>query len=120
MHTLLTRARALCLLLALLGGGFGLPLYDAVTYHARVRPSTPESPRLGNSSLIPSVSSQSHAATCALGLITMAGRGTPALGAGLLLAMATVESPPLVSPPSPPELIRPSTTRSRAPPAVTA
>jgi hypothetical protein len=120
MHTLLTRARALCLLLALMGGGFGLPLYDAATYHTRLAPRTAESPRLGKSALIPSVSSQSHATTCALGLITMAGRGTPALGTGLVLTLVRDEVPPLPLSSVPPELIRPSSTRSRAPPAVTA
>jgi hypothetical protein len=120
MHTLVSRARALCLLLALLGGGFGFPLYDAVTYHARVLRTHSESHRLGNASLLPSVKSQSHTATCALGLITLAGRGAPALGTGLVLAIAMVESSPLPSPPTAPELIRPSSTRSRAPPAATA
>ena len=116
------RFKALLLLLALLGGGFGLPLYDAAVYHARRPTSDAETGRLREVSSLRThaVTSQSHATTCALNLITLAGRGSPALGTGLVLAIARTETSPLPLPPVAPALIRSSSTRSRAPPAVTA
>ena len=122
MRILRSRAPALWLLLALLGGGFGLPLYDAATYHARLRPNHRELSESGNASVLQNhaLNRPSHAASCALGLITLAGRGTPALGPAFLLATVRLEPALLPSPSATPELIRFSSIHSRAPPAATA
>jgi len=122
MRTLAGRAKALYLLLALLGGGFGLPLYDGVVYHARRPANDAEGSRLADVSSLHTraVATQSHSSTCALSLITLAGRGSPGLGTGILLAIARTERALLPLPPVAPAQIRTSSTRSRAPPAVTA
>jgi hypothetical protein len=122
MGTLTARAKALCLLLALLGGGFAFPLYDAVVYHSRVPANSPRSPRVRSTCHVPdhAVTAQSHSATCALGLVTIAGRGAPAVAAGAVLALLRTEFHPLPPAAVTPELVRFSTTRSRAPPVITA
>jgi hypothetical protein len=122
MRTLRSRAPALWLLLALLGGGFGLPLYDAAAYHMRLRSNHVEGNDAGIESALQNhaLNRPSHAASCVLGLITLAGRGTPALGPAFLLATLRLESAPLPSPAAAPELIRFSSIHSRAPPVVTA
>jgi hypothetical protein len=122
MGTLVARGKALGLLLALLGGSFVLPLYDAAAYHSRVSASHANNAALGGASQTrhEAITTQTHGATCALGLITIAGRGAPALALGPVLAFARMELAPLVPVAVTPDLFRSSTARSRAPPAITA
>lgn len=122
MDTLIARGKALCLLVALLGGSFVLPLYDAAAFHSRASASGANSSAIGGASRAHhhTFTHQTHGATCALGLITLAGRGTPSLAVGAVLVVERTECAPLTPAPVTPDLFRSSTTRSRAPPAISA
>jgi hypothetical protein len=105
------RLQALLLLLALLGGGFGLPLFDAVVFHARPLASA-------ESSVAPEGAPAAHTQLCILdhaGLLEGGMRSSGHETLAVLPAVGTVPvAPDSANLPADPALLPPS----RAPPVV--
>jgi hypothetical protein len=107
----LRRTGSLVLLLALVGGGLGLPLFDAVVFHSPGRAAWPER-TLGTPG-----SAAGHAQVCILGRFAPQSRGLPAPVAQP--AIVAVERAPEPYRPAalPLSQSRPTLQESRAPPA---
>jgi hypothetical protein len=110
----LRRIGSLTLLLALVGGGLGLPLFDAVVFHAPGRKAPPER-ALGTEGAL-----AGHASVCILGRVAPQSRGLPSLPPASTLS--TTDQLPV--PPAPATLPAAeshlSLQQSRAPPALPA
>ncbi|HEY7027756.1 MAG TPA: hypothetical protein VH438_09140 [Gemmatimonadales bacterium] len=88
------RLKALVLFAALVGGGFGLPVFDALAFHSKPGVSQPQGETLSAPGR-----DVGHGAVCALSLARNVGRCTPAIPtqiAGLLLS--AVRTRPLATP----------------------
>lgn len=110
----LRRIGSLTLLLALVGGGLGLPLYDALVFHSggRVAPlertlAAPDSPT-------------GHAQVCVLGRAAALSGGFPALPAGLAIHVVEQLAEPFQPSALPDSQSGPPLQASRAPPALPA
>lgn len=110
----LRRTASLALLLAFVGGGFGLPLFDALVYHSPGRAAPPER-TLG----VPG-SATGHTQVCVLGRVAPHSRGLPALPATLAVHVVELISEPFHPTTLPVSQSGPILQESRAPPALLA
>lgn len=114
MLTHLRRIGSLALLLALVGGGLGLPLFDAVMFHS------PTSGPLPERALTTEDGAPSHTSVCILGRLAPLSRGLPAPAAVIELTVTGEISSPSVPAALPPAETPPTPQQSRAPPALLA
>ena len=70
MRPLTRRLQALLLLLTLVGGSFGLPIYDAVVYHSALEHTQPRANGVAGAS-----AASAHSVSCAIDLATRCGTG---------------------------------------------
>ncbi len=70
MRSLTVRLQALLLLLTLVGGSFGLPVFDAVVYHSALAQAQPSPYSIAGES-----ASSAHGVTCAIDLANRCGTG---------------------------------------------
>ena len=111
MQTFAQRLHALLLLLTLVGGGFGLPLYDAVVYHSALEHTQPRANSIASES-----ATSAHGVTCAMDLASRCGSGiAPFTGSGIAPSLS-VRTPILRPIPVAPTQSWPASTHSRAPP----
>ena len=111
MRTLTLRLQALLLLLTIVGGSFGLPLYDAVLYHSALTHAQPRANGVAGES-----ATTAHGVTCAIDLASRCGSGiAPFTDLGLALGVAVRTAVLRSSHIAPPQTWHAST-QSRAPP----
>jgi hypothetical protein len=108
--TRLRRAGSLALLLSLVGGGLGLPVFDAVVFHTPGRGNPPERTLAAPGSVA------GHAQVCILGRIAPQSRGLPAPSAQLVIVAVERPSEPYLPAAMPASQSRPTLQLSRAPP----
>jgi hypothetical protein len=111
MRTIALRLQALLLLLTLVGGGFGLPLYDAVVYHSALEHAQPRSNSVASES-----ATSTHGVTCAMDLASRCGTGLTAFPDLGLLPGPSVRTTILRPLPVAPTQTWLASTHSRAPP----
>jgi hypothetical protein len=111
MRTIAQRLQALLLLLTLVGGGFGLPLFDAVAYHSALEHAQARSNSIASES-----ATSTHGVTCAMDLASRCGTGIAAftgLGLAPVPSFRTTSLRPIPVVPTQTWL---ASTHSRAPP----
>ncbi len=111
MRTIAQRLQALLLLLTLVGGGFGLPLYDAVVYHSALEHAQARSNSIASES-----ATSAHGVTCAMDLASRCGTGLTAFTALGLVPAPSVRTTILRPLPVAPRQTWLASTHSRAPP----
>ena len=111
MRTFAQRLQALLLLLTLVGGGFGLPLYDAVVYHSAL-----EHAQARSNSIAGENATSAHGVTCAMDLASRCGTGIAAFTDLGLAPVPSVRTTILRPIPVAPAQTLPASTHSRAPP----
>jgi hypothetical protein len=114
MRTHLRRLCSLALLLALVGGGVGLPLFDALVFHTPGRAAPPER------TLAAPGSAAGHTQVCVLGRLAPHSRGLPALPVGLAIHTVEQVAEPFQPSALPVSKSGPTLQQSRAPPALLA
>jgi hypothetical protein len=111
MRSLTVRLQALLLLLTLVGGSLGLPVFDAVVYHSALAHTQPQTNSIAGES-----TTTTHGVTCALDFATRCGTGIAPV-ADLTLSLIPAVRTVVVRVDSPPPAQHPfATTQSRAPP----
>ena len=111
MRTLTLRLQALLLLLTVVGGSFGLPLYDAAVYHSALNHAQPRANSVASES-----ATTAHGIICAIDLASRCGSGiAPFTDLGLALGAAVRTAVLRTSHIAPPQTWHAST-QSRAPP----
>lgn len=103
---------ALVLLLALLGGGFGLPIADALLFHGN-----PNGQPTVASNLTDEGSARAHVQVCSLEKSTVPKKALPGLPGVVVLRELAVQTAPSVHTDQPPTRHTPDTYQSRAPPS---
>jgi len=111
MQTFAQRLQALLLLLTILGGSFGLPLYDAVVYHSKPTQTQPQADSAARQS-----EATTHSQACALDFSTRCGNGIAPFADLGLTPIPSVRTTNLRPIPVAPTQTWLASTHSRAPP----